>query len=84
MYNYAIPQADLDAEASCINDGTCGTFFLKGWVPEPYGAVDRPPPAGTITSLKGIVSPGIPPGDGILGETPHGRGWETLCRGGLN
>ena len=71
MYNYAIPQADLDAEASCAVDGTCGAFFLRGWVPEPYGTADRAPSAGTITPLQGIVSPGVQPGDnggGILGE----------------
>ena len=71
MYNYAIPQADFDAEASCTVDGTCGVFFLKGWVPEPYGAAGRAPSAGTITPLQGIVSPGVQPGDssgGILGE----------------
>lgn len=62
MYNYALPQMELAAEASCADAGTCGRFFLAGWTPKPYGGTGRAPGPGSVTALDGAVSPGIRPG----------------------
>ena len=61
MYNYAIPQMELAAEAGCVDAGSCGRFFLAGWTPKPYGSTGRAPGPGSVTTLNGAVSPGVGP-----------------------